>query len=164
VFLHGTAIMHASAVGLARDECAEQVRRRDPSVLDFASYVPTPGTTEKLAAWDGHGAALVDLSSHSRADDIRADESVIRRHGFPAGPVHGRQQGEDYASLAARLQLDVLVEDDCESIGGAAETCAAQLSSQGKRSPPCVVVPEFAGLARLPDNPAELLAVRQEPT
>jgi hypothetical protein len=77
--------------------------------------------------------------------------------------VQGRQDCEDYASLVERLQLDVLVEDDCESIGGAAETCAAQLSSQGKRSPPCVVVPEFSGLAGLPDNPAELLAARQEP-
>ncbi len=47
VFLHGTAIMHATASGVARDERVRQVRRREPSVRDFVSYVPTPGSLEK---------------------------------------------------------------------------------------------------------------------
>jgi hypothetical protein len=157
VFLHGTAIMHAAAVGVERDERVRQAHRREPTVLDIASYVPAPGTAEKLAAWDRHGAILIYLSSHRRPDDIRVDESVIRRHGFPAGSVHGRQEGEDYGPLVERLGLDVLVEDDCESIGGAAQTCAAQLSPAGRQSVRCIILPEFSGLAGLPDNPAELL-------
>jgi hypothetical protein len=43
--------------------------------------------------------------------------------------VHGREQAEDYGTLVERLGLDFLVEDDCESIGGAGQTCAAQLTS-----------------------------------
>jgi hypothetical protein len=158
VFLHGTAIMHVAAAGVERDERVRQVRRRDPSVRDFASYIATPGTKEKLAAWQQHGATLIYLSSHRRHEDIRADQSVVRRNEFPAGPVHGRGDGEDYGALVDRLGLDVLVEDDCESIGGAAQTCAAQLSPAGGQSVRCVVLPEFSGLAGLPDNPAELLA------
>jgi hypothetical protein len=157
VFLHGTAIMHASAAGVDRQERVRQVLSRDATVRDFASYVPTPGTAEKLAAWQRNGATLAYLSSHRRADDLSADESVIRRHGFPPGPVHGRQQDEDYGSLVARLRLDVLIEDDCESIGGAAQTCAAQLSHDSGQATRCIVLPEFAGLAELPDNPAGLL-------
>jgi hypothetical protein len=133
------------------------VRRRDPSVADFASYIPTPGTATKLAAWDRHGATIVYLSSHRRRGDIRADNSVIRRYRFPPGPVHGRQEGEGYGSLVTRLGLDVLVEDDCESIGGTAQTCAAQVSSAGRQSVRFVVLPEFSGLTGLPDDPAELL-------
>jgi hypothetical protein len=143
--------------GWDRDERIQQVRRRDPSVADFASYIPTPGTAQKLAAWQRHGAAIVYLSSHRRRDGIRADTTVIRRYGFPPGPVHGRQEGEDYGPLVTRLGLDVLVEDDCESIGGAAQTCTAQLGSAGRQSVRCVVLPEFSGLTRLPDDPAELL-------
>ena len=161
VFLHGTAIMHAAAAGVNRDERVRQVRRGDPTVPDFASYIPAPGTADKLAAWHRHGAILIYLSSHRRPDDLRADESVLRRHGFPPGPVHGRQQGEDYGPLVERLGLDVLVEDDCESIGGAAQTCAAQLSPAGRQSVRCVVLPEFSGLAGLPDNPAGLLTPGQ---
>jgi hypothetical protein len=58
-----------------------------------------------------HGAAIVYLSSHRRRDDIRADTSVIRRYGFPPGPVHERHEGEDYGPFVARLGLDVQVED-----------------------------------------------------
>jgi hypothetical protein len=164
VFLHGTAIMHAAAAGVERDERVQQVRRRDPGVADFACYIPTPGTAVKLAAWERHGATLVYLSSHRRPDDIHADERVIRRYGFPAGPVHGRQNGEDYRPLVERLGLDVLVEDDCESIGGPEQTCAAQLSPAGRQSVRCLVLPEFSGLAGLPDNPAELLTLGETAT
>jgi hypothetical protein len=157
VFLHGTAIMHAAAAGVNRDQRVQQVRRRHPSVGDFTCYLPTPGTAAKLAAWEQHGATIVYLSSHRRPSDIRADESVLRRNAFPAGPVHGRAEGENYGMLVERLGLDVLVEDDCESIGGAAQTCAAQLTHAGRQSTRCVVLPEFSGLASLPDNPAELL-------
>jgi hypothetical protein len=160
VFLHGTSIMHAAAAEVAREERVAQVLRHDPSVRDFASYVPTPGTTEVLAAWERTGAKLVYLSSHRREDDVQTDESVIARHGFPAGPVHGRLAGEDYGSLVERLELDVLVEDDCESIGGAAQTCAAQLSPEAKRATRCIVLPEFTGLSGLPVDPDELLAAK----
>jgi hypothetical protein len=157
VFLHGTAIMHAAAARVDRGERVQQVLRHDPSVADFASYVPTPGTAAKLAAWARRGTTIVYLSSHRHRDGIRADESVIRRYGFPAGPVHGRQEGEDYGALVTRLALDLLVEDDCQSIGGATQTCAAQLSAAAAQSIRCVVLPEFLGLAGLPDDPAELL-------
>ena len=157
VFLHGTAIMHATAAGVGRDERVQQVRRRNPSVREFTSYIPTPGTAVKLAAWQQQGASLIYLSSHRRPEDLRADEAVIRRHGFPEGPVHGRAEAEDYGALVERLGLDALVEDDCESIGGTAQTCAAQLTVAGRQSPRCIVLPEFTGLAALPDDPAALL-------
>lgn len=132
------------------------MRGREPSVRDFASYVPCPGTVEKLSAWHRQWAAITYVTSHRRHEDIRADEAVIRRHGFPPGPVHGRRDGEDYGQLVARLHLDGLVEDDCESIGGAAQTCAAQLSPATRQSTRCIVLPGFSGLAGLPDDPAEL--------
>jgi hypothetical protein len=156
VFLHGTAIMHSAGADVDRDERVRQVVSAHPNVWDFADYVPTPGTAEKLAAWNQHGANLVYLSSHREAEDIGADESVIRRHGFPVGPVRARECGEDYGALVERLELDVLVEDDCESIGGLSKTCTFMLSPETRRSVRSIVLPEFLGLADLPDDPAEL--------
>jgi hypothetical protein len=157
VFLHGTAIMHAAAAGVPRPQRVEQVRRGEPSVSDFASYIATPGTADKLMAWRRRGVVIVYLSSHRRAEDLRADESVIRRAGLPHGPVHARGDGEDYGAVAARLGLDVLVEDDCESIGGIGQTCAAQLDPDDRRRVQCVLLPEFGGLGDLPDDPHMLL-------
>jgi hypothetical protein len=98
----------------------------------------------------------VYLSSHRRADHLAADEQVVKRFGFPPGPVCGRRDGETYGELVSRLSPDLVVEDDCESIGGLDETIAAQLDQAARRSIPCLMLPEFGGFGHLPDDPAEL--------
>ncbi|HET7013186.1 MAG TPA: hypothetical protein VFI65_04715 [Streptosporangiaceae bacterium] len=159
VFLHGTTIMQAAGADVDREERVRQVVSSDPSIWEFAEYIPTPGTAEKLAAWDRHGASIVYLSAHRQAEYVHADESVIKHHEFPAGPVCAREWGEDYGALVDRLDLDVLVEDDCESIGGVSKTCTFMLSMEARRSVRSIVLPEFLGLGGLPDDPAELAAL-----
>jgi hypothetical protein len=156
VFLHGTAIMHRTAVGRARAERVRQSRQRDRSVLDFASYVPTEAAVEKVRAWHGHGAEIAYLSSHQDAADVELDRAVLTAHGFPAGTVLARGPGESYADVARRAGADVVVEDDCESIGGHSRTIAAGLAAAPGRAVTSVIVPEFGGLAHLPSEPAEL--------
>ena len=146
--------MHRSAVGRPRAERIRQVREREASVSDFASYVPTEGTVARLAGWAASGAEIAYLSSHRRTVDVAADEVVLRAHGFPPGPVLHRRPGESYADVAARAGADVVVEDDCESIGGAREMVVPDPArAPGLRA---VMVPEFGGLAHLPDSPASL--------
>ena len=57
VFLHGTAIMHATATGVGRDERVQQVRRRDPSVREFTSYIPTPAPRSSWQPGNSRGPA-----------------------------------------------------------------------------------------------------------
>jgi hypothetical protein len=152
--------MHAAAAAVGRSERVDQVRRRDPTVRAFDSYVPTPGTVQKLVAWSERGAALFYLSARRRRRELDDDEMVVRRSGFPPGPVCGRRGEETYGELVERLELEVVVEDDCESIGGAAQTIAAQLTPSQRVSIRCIVVPEFIGLGMLPDDPHELLPMR----
>ena len=65
VFLHGTTLMHPSAVGRTRSEPVAQVRPgADPSQHDFASYVPVEGAVAKLRLWHEQGAHIEYLSSH----------------------------------------------------------------------------------------------------
>lgn len=160
IFLHGTSIMHAAGQHVSREECVRQVRDGEPSVRDYRSYVPTPGAVEKVEAWCRHGASVAYFSSHRREEDIAADQVVLRRHGFPEGPVHARQSGESYGAAVERLHPDLVVEDDCESIGGAPETIASQLTAAAARKICCLAVLEFAGLGALPDDPAKLITRR----
>jgi hypothetical protein len=157
VFLHGTSIMHASATRLQRSERVEQVVNKDPAVLDYASYVPTEGAVAKVMAWQRRGAEICYLSSHRTAGAASIDKSVLAAHGFPVGDLYYRSHGESYADVVRRWPADLLVEDDCESIGGRARTAASELRRSPGPSVPCVVVPEFGGLMHLPDDPAELL-------
>jgi hypothetical protein len=156
VFLHGTAIMHRTAAGRPRAERVRQSRQRDRSVLDFASYVPTEAAVEKVRTWHRHGAAISYLSSHRDAADVELDRAVLTTYGFPAGTVLSREPGESYADVARRAGADILVEDDCESIGGRSRTVAAALAAAPGRAVASVIVPEFGGLAHLPDEPGKL--------
>jgi hypothetical protein len=158
VFLHGTTIMHAGAEGRTREERLKQVRDREASVRDFASYVPIGDAVAKLALWHGQGAEIVYLSSHRNPSDISKDESLLRRFGFPPGRVVARTDGEDYGDTAARIDPDVIVEDDCESIGGTVEMTFPRLRPDMRDSIISVVVREFEGIDHLPDEVSALLA------
>ena len=150
--------MHATAAGRPRAERVRQSRERGRAVLDFAGYGPADGAVEKVLAWQRRGAVICYLSSHQNAADVELDRAVLARWDFPAGTVFWRQPGEGYAGVARRAQADVVVEDDCESIGGAGQTTAAGLAALPGRAVTCVVVPEFGGLAHLPDDPTQLIS------
>jgi len=156
VFLHGTSIMHGAAAGRPRANRVMQVIGKDPSVIDLASYVPTEGAVAKVAAWQRGGAEICYLSSHRTAAAAAIDTAVLSTHGFPAGTVYFRAHGESYADVARRWLADVVVEDDCESIGGRPQTTAFALARAPGPEVACVVIPEFGGMAHLPDDPAEL--------
>ena len=161
VFLHGTVLMHAGGVGRSRDERVRQVRDgTDPSLRAFASYVPIGLAAERLCAWQRQGAAVSYISSHRRPEDVENDWRVLRAHGFPEGPIHYRAAGEPYAAVAERILPDVLVVDDCESIGGEPEMVAPHIRPEVKAGRTWIVVKEFGGIDHLPNDVAALLRFR----
>ena len=157
VFLHGTAIMHTSAVSQPRAERVSQSRRRDASVLDFGAYVPTEDAVAKVHAWQRHGADICYLSSHTGAADVALDRAVLAGHGFVPGMVFFREPGETYADVARRADADVVVEDDCESIGGEGEMAYPHLQPEEQARITGIVVREFEGIDHLPDAHVELI-------
>jgi hypothetical protein len=159
VFLQGTAITHPGGVGRTREERVGQVLvGADPGLRDAAAYVPVDGAAAKLRRWHEQGAAIDYLSAHRDPELVAADATVLRRHGFPPGRVLSRAPGESYGAVAARARPDVLVEDDCESIGGTAEMTYPQIQPELRARIKSVVVPEFGGIDHLPDTPTGLVA------
>ncbi len=160
VFLHGTIIMHRNAVGRTREERVRQVREREASVRDFAAYVPVGDAARKLRRWSEQGAELAYLSSHKRQDDVEKDQAVLSAYGFPAGQIIYRQPGEGYQDVAERVLPDVLIEDDCESIGGAVEMTYPHIRPELRAGITSIVVKEFEGIDHLPDDLAALHQTR----
>lgn len=157
VFLHGTTIMHPSGLGHAREGRVAQVKQRDPSVADYAAYVPVGDAAVKLRRWHQQGGEIVYLSSHRQSENVAKDALVLDRHGFPVGPVLFRAGGESYADVARRAMPDVLIEDDCESIGGEVEMTCPHLPAEERARVTGIVVREFEGIDHLPDDPADLI-------
>ncbi len=136
VFLHGTAIM----------------RKNGSSVLDYANYVPVGNAVEKLKNWQSQGAEILYLSSHENKEDVEKDELVLERYDFPEGQIYWRQNGKTYAQITEEIMPDVLIEDDCESIGGEKEMTYTNIKPELKSKIKQIVVKEFHGIDDLSDD------------
>jgi hypothetical protein len=152
VFLHGTTIMHRKGIGHSRAERVKQVHERDESLRDFAAYVPVDNAVKKLQTWKRQGAEIVYLSSHRTAADVEKDRYVLEKHDFPSGRVLFRQTGEEYKDVAERIMPDIIIEDDCESIGGEKEMVYPHITPVLKTKMVSIVVKEFGGIDHLPDK------------
>jgi hypothetical protein len=152
IFTEGTILMHRSAAGLTRDEIMKQVQNPTPDIFDFASYIPIGNSVRKLNNWANAGAEIIYLTSRKKPAEIEAIGNVLNRHGFPRGRLLFRQGKQAYKDIAEAVLPDVLVEDDCESIGGAEQMTITNVESTIKRRIKSVVVKEFSGVDHLPDK------------
>jgi len=157
VFLHGTAIMHRNALGRTRPERVRQVLDGDESLYDFASYVPVGNAVRKLQGWKGQGAEILYLSSHRKVEDVEKDRAALRNYGFPDGQIFFRHSGERYSDIAESVLPDILIEDDCESIGGQKEMTYPHIKPELKVRIKSIVVKEFGGIDHLPDDISALV-------
>ena len=156
VFLHGTLIMHKNGDGKTREERVRQVLDKDLSVFDYISYVPVGNAVKKLKFWQTQGAEILYLSSHETAEDVEKDKSVLEKYKFPKGQIFYRQNGESYKDIAEKITPDILIEDDCESIGGTKEMTITFVRPEIKKMIKSVVVKEFGGIDHLPDSIKDL--------
>jgi len=159
VFLHGTLIMHKNAEGKSRKERVQQVKNKESSVLDYVSYIPVGNVVEKLKSWQSQGAEILYLSSHETAEDVEKDKSVLEKYDFPKGQIFYRQNGEFYKDIAEKIIPNVLIEDDCESIGGEKEMTITFVKPEIKQRIKSIVVKEFSGIENLPNNLDDLISL-----
>lgn len=157
IFLHGTLIMHKNAESKTREERVTQVENNELSVLDYISYIPVGNSVEKLNKWENQGAKIIYLSSHETAEDVEKDKIVLEKYNFPKGEIFYRQNKESYKDIAEKIIPDILIEDDCESIGGKKEMTITYVRPEIKQRIKSIVVKEFNGIDNLPNNLSELL-------
>lgn len=157
IFTEGTITMHKNARGHTREEIVKQVLDEDSSIGDIKSYIPVGNCVKKLQTWKQHGAEILYLTSRTKSNEIGDVKSVLKKFGFPQGKLLFRQGGEGYKDVAERVMPDILIEDDCESIGGEDEMVITHIKPELKRKIKSIPIKEFGGIDHLPDNISDLL-------
>lgn len=128
------------------------------SVHDYSNYIPIGNAVQKLISWKQQGAQILYLTSRRIKKEVKDVQNVLKKHNFPDNQnLYFRQEGEDYKDVAERIVPDLLIEDDCESIGGEKEMVYPHIRLELKSKIKFIVVQEFGGLDHLPDNLQELL-------
>lgn len=156
IFTEGTVLMHKSALGHRREEIVEQVQNEDKSIHDYASYIPIGNAVNKISKWANQGAEISYLTSCKKVENVEKVRSVLLKYSFPSVNLYFRRDGEEYKDIAERIMPDILIEDDCESIGGENEMTITHISENKKKEIKSVPVKEFSGIDHLPDNTSEL--------
>src|SRR3989339_1897118 len=152
IFTEGTIIMHKNAVGHTRDEIVKQIEAKEKSVHDYKSYVSVGNAVKKLQNWKNDGAEILYLTSRRKPEEIQQIQNVLKKFKFPDGQLLFRQKNEEYKDVAERIIPDVLIEDDCESIGGENEMTTTFVRPGIKERIKSIVVKEFEGVDYLPDK------------
>ena len=141
--------MHKNGDGHAHEEIVQQVINEDPSIHDYGSYLPIGDAVKKLTQWKNQGAEIFYLTSRRKPEEINDVKSILQRYGFPDGQLLFRQNSEEYKDVAERIMPDVLIEDDCESIGGKEEMTSTHINPVLKAKIISIPVREFGGIDHL---------------
>jgi hypothetical protein len=116
----------------------------------------TMNAAKKLTVWKNHGATIAYLSSKRRDETFDKVRRALKEGGAPEGELLFRLGKEDYGEVAEKASPDIIVEDDCKSIGGEVEMTYPKLGRELKARVKSVVVPEWAGIDNLSDDPEAL--------
>ena len=152
IFTEGTILMHKVAFGRTRTEIVRQVKSKIKGIKDYASYIPIGKAISKIQIWQDKGAEICYLTSRRTPSEIQAIRNVLKDYDFPKGKLYYRKKDEQYKDVAEKIMPDILIEDDCESIGGEKEMTYPHIATRLKQKIKSIPVKEFGGIDRLPDN------------
>ncbi len=151
--------MHTSAEGLTREQRVRQSKERVRPLSDhfFAEGIPNGDAVKKLQIWKNQGAEIFYLTSRTKPKQVANIRHVLEKFNFPDNHnLLFRKEGEQYKDVAEKLMPDILVEDDCESIGGEKEMTYTHIKPELKKKIESVVIKEFGGIDHLPNSLEEL--------
>jgi len=169
VFTEGTVLMHTLAKGVNREKRVKQSQaaaiqrilpfRASPgSVYDLESYVPVGDAVKKLKSWKEQGAEIVYLTSRRIKSEVETIKKVLQKYHFPdTQNIYFRKHGEDYKDIAERVMPNILIEDNCESIGGKKEMVYPHIKNELKSKIKSIVIKEFEGIDHIIEKLTDLV-------
>ncbi len=158
VFAEGTILMHLSPEVLTREKRVAQSKRGGRAIRDYRHYVPTGNAVQKLLAWKKQGAKIYYLTSRTALEEIADINQVLERYQFPDKEnLLYRKEGQEYKDVGEKLMPDIIIEDDCESIGGEVEMVYPHIRKELKSKIKSIMVKEFGGIDHLPSTLDELI-------
>lgn len=108
-------------------------------------YRPIGNAVKIINGWYDRGDEIY-LCSYLPRKRMWLIRSVVELYGMKVTKILCRDKGERYAHLVERVMPDVLIEDDCKSIGGLKKCCITDVREELKPAIRSVIVPEFEGI------------------
>lgn len=108
-------------------------------------YKPIGNAVEIVNTWQNEGHEIY-LCSYIRKERYNFIKIIIDFYGMKYSEILCRSKGEKYSEIVERIKPDILIEDDCNSIGGQKEWCITNVRTEIKEGIHSIIVPEFKGI------------------
>lgn len=108
-------------------------------------YIPINGAIDAIKKWQEEGFEIIYLTSQTGRKAMRMAQHLDEL-GFVGSMVGYRQRRQNYATLIKEEMPDILIEDDCKSIGGEEKMCFNELNNDLKEKIKHIKVDEFKGI------------------
>ena len=108
-------------------------------------YVPISNAIEVIKNWQEQGYEIIYLTSQTGRRAMKMAQHLDEL-GFVGSMVGYRQKYQDYTTLIKEELPDILVEDDCKSVGGQTNMCSYNLPDNIKNKIKIIKVKEFDGI------------------
>lgn len=125
------------------------------ALYNHNAYLPIGDCVLKIKRWQEQGAKIIYCSSRKKKQ-AQSMAELIKKFGFVGDFLVVREKNEKYKDIVEKIKPDILIEDDCKSIGGSWQMCITNVSTELKQRILSIVVPEFKGIDRLPECLDEL--------
>lgn len=128
--------------------------------FSHSSYVPIGDSVERLKVWGQQGAEILYVSSRKKEKHVEKIKELLIKYDFPGECLYYRGVGQKYKDIVEEVIPDVLIEDDCRSIGGSWQMCITYVKPEIKAKIKSIVVKEFKGIDCLPCRLQDLMNIK----
>lgn len=125
--------------------------------FEHKKNVPIKNCVEKIKVWANQGADIYYLTSLKRLEEVNQIRNILVNYGFVGERLYYRGKNEKYKDIAEEVLPNVLIEDNCKSIGGKWQMTITYVRKEIKNKIKSIVVKEFEGIDQLPNDTKDLL-------
>lgn len=130
-----------------------------PSIFkhfNHTSYIPIKNAVAKITSWYKQGFEIMYLTSCKKEKHVGEIKELLIKNQFKGQNLYYRDKRQKYKDIVEEIMPDILIEDDCRSIGGKWQMCITYVKPEIKVGIKSIVVNEFKGIDDLPDKLGEM--------
>ena len=118
------------------------------SLYNHNTYIPIGDAVDIIRGWQQQGADIIYCTSR-RGKQAENIATLLLKYDFVGSKLYYREKAQKYKNVVEMVRPDVLIEDDCKSIGGSWQMCITYVDPQIKNTIKSIVVREFKGIDHL---------------
>jgi hypothetical protein len=118
------------------------------SLYNHRTYIPIGNAVSLIEAWYQQNAEILYCTSRKgkQAEEVA---QLLKQYRFAGSKLYFREKKQKYKDIIEIVRPDILIEDDCRSIGGSWQMCITNVSPEIKDSIKSIIVKEFTGIDNL---------------